>query len=158
MNKLGLLEKTGLKWGIITFLGLGAYFLIMKAFGLTYIIELRVLNAAIMFTGLWFSIKDYKRNNSGFDYFSGLGVGLLTAFIASTIFAVFGILYLEVINPSFMTELKQSEPLGFYLNPYLATFQIFIEGTASGFSISYAIMQFLKKPMLAEVKEINKRG
>ncbi|MEQ8358137.1 MAG: DUF4199 domain-containing protein [Cytophagales bacterium] len=158
MNKLGLLEKTGLKWGLITFLGLGAYFLLMKALGLTHVIELRVLNAAIMFTGLWFSIKDYRRNDSGFDYFSGLGVGLLTAFIASTTFTVFGILYLEVINPSFMTELKQSEPLGFYLNPYLATFQIFIEGTASGFSISYAIMQFLKKPMLSEVKALKKQG
>lgn len=157
MNKLGTLEKTGLKWGLITFLGLGAYFLIMKAFGLTHIIELRVLNAAIMFTGLWFSIKEYRRNEPEFSYFSGLGIGLLTAFIASSTFTIFGILYLEVINPSFMQELKQNEPLGFYLNPYLAAFQIFIEGTASGFSISYAIMQYLKKPMLSEVKYLKEQ-
>ncbi len=157
MNNLGLLERVGLKWGLITFLGLGAFFLTMKTLGLTHIIELRVLNAAIMFGGLWFSIKEYRRLDVDFNYFKGLGIGVLTALIASSIFTAFGILYLEVINPSFMQELKANEPLGFYLNPYLATFQIFIEGTASGFSISYAVMQFLKKPMLAEVKEVKER-
>ena len=158
MNNLGLLERTGLKWGVFTFFGLGAYFLAMKMFGLTYIIELRVLNASIMFSGLWFSIKEYRRLDPEFGYFKGLAIGLLTAFVASSLFASFGILYLEVINPSFMQELKENEPLGFYLNPYLASFQIFIEGTASGFSISYALMQFLKKPLLSDTKIAKAQG
>jgi hypothetical protein len=146
--RLGQIEKTAIKWGILTFLGLGAYFLAMKLLGFIHILELRVLNAGIMFGGCYMAIREIRNNLDEFNYFKGLGTGLLTAFTAASLFTLFGILYLEVINPEFMVELKEKEPLGHLLNPYLASFQIFIEGSASGFSISYAIMQYMKKPIL----------
>ncbi len=154
MKKLGIIERSGIKWGAITFLGLGVYFLLMNALGLIHVLELRMLNALIMFGGCFAAIRQYKNFEGEANYFEGLLVGILTAFIASTIFTLFGFFYLEIINPSFMTELIEKEPLGAYLNPYLASFQIFIEGTASGFSISYAIMQFMKKPMLSDNKNV----
>jgi hypothetical protein len=125
----------------------------MKAFGLVYVLELRILNAAIMFTGCFLAIRESKAKLEDFNYFSGILTGMLTAFVASAVFATFGLIYLQVLDPEFMIALKENEPLGYYLNPYLATFQIFIEGAASGFTISFAIMQYLKKPWLLSAND-----
>lgn len=149
---MGIIEQKAIKWGLITFLGLGAYFSIMKMFGLVHELEFRALNAFIMAGGCYMAIKEFKyHKDSEFDYFKGIGTGLLTGLIASLTFSLFGIIYLLFINPSFMQVLIENEPLGRYLNPYLASFQIFIEGTASAFGISYALMQYLKTPIIYKI-------
>jgi hypothetical protein len=140
------MEKIGIRWGIITFLLLSAYFLLMKLFGLVHVLELRFLNAFIMFYGCYRAIKTAKMHLSRFRYFTGLGAGSITALVASVLFTLFGILYLTIINPEFVDSLKANEPLGIYLNRYLAVIQILIEGIASGFVFSFIIMQWLKQP------------
>jgi hypothetical protein len=153
MKQLSLFERKAVKWSLIGSFALGLYFVVMKYLGLVHELEYRLLNAVIMFTILYKVIKEYKYSeDSDFSYFSGLGLGLLTAFITSTIFALFGLLYLLVIDPPFMQVLIEKELFGRYLNPYLASFQIFIEGAASGFTFSYALMQYLKVPMLSKAK------
>lgn len=144
------LEEIGLKWGLIVFGLLSIYFFALQLLGYIHVIELRLFNGAIMYFGVYKAIKEYKDSDKNFNYFQGLGAGIITGFVASLVFSVFGLLYLGVLNPEFMAEIKQNEPFGIYMNEYGAVFQIFIEGMASSCLMSYANMQLLKKPRLAK--------
>ncbi|MEQ8924949.1 MAG: DUF4199 domain-containing protein [Fulvivirga sp.] len=144
------LEQIGLKWGLIVFALLSAYFFALQLLGYIHVIELRFFNGVIMYFGIYKAIKEYKKSDNDFNYFQGLGTGIITAFVASLVFSIFGFLYLTVINPAFMDSIKLNEPFGLYINKYGAVIQIFIEGLASGCLMSYANMQLLKKSHLAE--------
>ncbi len=140
------IENIGIRWGIITFILLSAYFFLMKIFGLVHVVELRFLNSFIMFFGCYKSIKTTKQNLKNFGYFKGIGVGSLNALVSSALFTIFGIVYITLIEPGFIAELKTNEPLGLYLDGFLAVIQILIEGVISGFIFSFIIMQWMKDP------------
>ena len=149
------IENISLRWGLVVFLLLSAYFIIMKSLGLIHVLELRAFNALIMFYGCFMTCLMTKNSLKDFSYLKGLGAGVLTAFISSSIFAAFGFLYLTVLNPGFMAELKANELFGRYLNEYMASLQIFIEGSASGILFTYASMQYLKVNRLQPAREIS---
>ncbi|WKV13905.1 DUF4199 domain-containing protein [Marivirga harenae] len=138
------IEYNGLLGGILVFIGLTAYFLIMNAIGLEHNLELRALNIIIMGAGVFFSIKSIKKKNENFDYFKGIGTGMLTAVSSSLAFAIFIFIYL-LSNPEFLQEIKEVEPFGNYLNAFLISFIIIMEGAGSGFFLSFGIMQWYKK-------------
>ncbi|MBR9997345.1 MAG: DUF4199 domain-containing protein [Cyclobacteriaceae bacterium] len=140
------IEKIGIRWGLITFILLSVFFLLMKLIGFVNILELRFLNAFIMFFGCYMAIKTAKNNLKQFKYFKGLAVGGLNGLVASLIFILFGFLYVSFIDPDFRHEIKLNEPLGLYFDIYVALFQIFMEGVGSGFLFSFIIMQWMKKP------------
>ena len=142
------IEKISLRWGLIILGLLSAYFIIMKILGLVHVPELRIFNAIIMFYGVFQAIKTSRSKLEDFNYFKGMGTGLLTAFGSTLMFSLFGILYVTVIDPGFITEIRSQEPLGIYMNEYSASLQIFIEGSASGFLFSYASLQWLREPYL----------
>jgi len=150
-----IIEQTAVKWGLITFVLLSLYFLIAKALGIIHIFELRIFNAVIMFFGVYKAISTAKYRLDEFNYFKGLGTGLLTAIVASLTFAAFGAIYLFLIDPSFISSIRTNEPFGIYINKYGAVIQIFVEGTASGCLISYACMQRLKISRLNINEQIN---
>ncbi|MEM7110397.1 MAG: hypothetical protein AAF519_19370, partial [Bacteroidota bacterium] len=81
--------------------------------------------------------------------FSGLGTGVITGFFASTLFSIFGLIYLTLVNPEFIQAIQQNELFGIYMNTYGAVFQIFIEGSASACLMSYVAMQYLKAPRMS---------
>ncbi|MFW5762424.1 MAG: DUF4199 domain-containing protein, partial [Cyclobacteriaceae bacterium] len=124
------MKRLVFKWSLIITAGLIAYFLLMKFFGLVHIIELRLLNGVIMFTGIWFLIKELKKKPD-FNYFTGLLNGIVTGLIASVMFALYAFIYVQFINPEFMLAIKENEIMGNYLNKFLVSMQIFIEGGAS---------------------------
>ena len=138
------IEYNGLIGGILVFVGLVAYFLIMKAVGLEHNLELRALNIVIMGAGVFYSIKSIKKNNADFNYFKGIGTGMITAVSSSLAFSVFVFIYL-MSNPDFLQEIKSVEPFGNYLNAFLISFIIIMEGSGSGFFLSFGIMQWYKK-------------
>ncbi|HBH24901.1 MAG TPA: hypothetical protein DDY13_15960 [Cytophagales bacterium] len=139
------IENIGLRWGLIVFALLGLYFMLMKMLGLIHVIELRLLNGVIMFYGCFSAVKTARKNLADFNFFKGMGTGMLTALISSGLFTVFGFIFLTFIEPSFMTEIKNNEALGIYQNKFIATAQIFVEGTASGFFFSQAATLWFKK-------------
>jgi len=138
------IEYNGLIGGIMVFIGLVAYFLIMNAVGLGHNLELRALNIFIMGAGVFYSIKSIHKRNTNFDYFKGIGTGMFTAVSSSLAFAIFIFIYL-LSNPEFLQEIKDVEPFGNYLNAFLISFIIIMEGSGSGFFLSYGIMQWYKK-------------
>jgi len=138
------IEYNGLKGGALVFIGLVAYFFIMKMAGLEHNLELRAFNIIIMGVGVFYSIKSIKKENKLFDYFKGIGSGMFAAVSASLAFAIFIFIYL-LSNPEFLQEIKNVEPFGNYLNAFLISFIIIMEGSGSGFLLSFGIMQWYKK-------------
>ena len=152
------IEGIGLRWGVITLLLLCAYFLVMKILGLVHATEFRILNALIMFFGVFQAIKSSKENLQGFNYLKGFGTGILTALVASALFTMFGMIYLFWLDPSFMASIRMNEPMGIFMNEYSASLQIFIEGSASGVLLSYTSLQYLRTPLLAGGDVANPRN
>lgn len=129
-------------YGAIIALGLIVYFFIMYAAGLIHVIELRLLNLFIMFAGVYFALKQFRRTHNGrLDYFSSLTTGVATAAIGASTFSLFLFIYLSV-DGNLMNSIAENEPLGYHLNPYIASFIVFLEGVFSGFGVSYLLSNF----------------
>lgn len=142
MNSLKNLE---LRNGIFTTLGLISFFFLMKAVGLVHIVELRAFNLFIMAAGVYLTVRTVRLYDEEHNYLKGIGSGLLVAGIAALLFSLFVFVYLQFIDPSFMNSIVKNERFGEFLNPYSVATTIFIEAGFSGFVLSYASMQYLKK-------------
>ena len=129
-------------YGAMVALGLIVYFIIMYAAGLIHVIELRLFNVFILLAGVYFALKQFKRTHDGrLDYFSSLTTGVATAAVGAGTFALFLFIYLS-IDKNLMDMIRTEEPLGLYLNPYIASFIVFLEGLFSGFGMSYMLTNF----------------
>jgi hypothetical protein len=119
------------------------YFFVMYAVGLIHVIELRVLNLFIMAAGVYYALKQYRRTHSGeLTYFRALVTGTATAALGTATFTLFLFFFLQ-IDGNLMRNIHENEPLGRYLNPYMASFAVFLEGTFSGLGISYLLVNYL---------------
>lgn len=138
-------ERIGLKIGLVTSLGLLAYFFIMKALGLTHIIELRVFNFLILGAGIIYGIHKLKTelHEENF-YLKGLLEGLFISLVAVLPFAIIIGLYLEYIDIGLMNHIKEGLASSDYINGFTIFAVIFMEGMASGGIIAYCAMQYFK--------------
>jgi hypothetical protein len=144
MNTAITIEKIAFKYGSLIAIMLIAFFLIMKLVGLAHIYELRALNFFFLTFGVWQAFRYLKRNDQEFSYFKGLGTGIFTTAFSLLIFSIFVFIYTNILDPEFMVQLKENAPFGEYLNPYIASFVIFFEGTISGVIVSFGMMQYFK--------------
>ena len=137
-------------YGTLIALGLIVYFFAMYAAGLVHVIELRLLNLFIMLAGIYFSMKQYKRTHSGhLHYFRGLSVGVATATIASGIFAAFLLIYLK-IDQNLMASIIAREPMGRFLNEYIAAAAVALEGAFSGYTMTYLLLNYVETDKATE--------
>ena len=125
--------------------GLIIYFLAMVALGLEHNFNLRVLNALIMFAGVFLGIREFKNRefDTDFGYLSAFGTGFFVSLLTAIAFSLFLGMYL-VANPSFLTEIQMTEPQGVYINEIGLSLLIFIEALASGILFTYTTMQVMK--------------
>ena len=129
-------------YGGLIALGLIVYFFIMYAAGLIHVIELRLLNLFVMLAGVYYGLKQFRRTHDyKLDYFTSLTTGTATAAIGSATFSLFLFIYLS-LDKNLMNSIIENEPLGIYLNPYIASFIVFLEGLFSGFGLSYLMSNF----------------
>jgi hypothetical protein len=137
-------------YGTLITVALIAYFFLMYAFGLVHVIELRLLNLFIMLGGIFMAMKQYKRTHEGhLNYFRGLSIGVATATIGTSTFAVFLLLYLKVDN-SLLQAIIEREPMGRFMNEYIAAAAIMIEGVFSGFTMTYLLLNFVETDKATE--------
>lgn len=130
-------------YGSYIALGLMCYFLLTYLLGFVHIIELRLLNVIILIAGIYFALRKYRqRQSEGFDYFKALAVGVSTAFVGTSTFVLFLFLYLK-IDTTLMETIKQSQPTGIYLNAYIATFAVWMEGIFSGFTATFILINYI---------------
>jgi hypothetical protein len=138
-------------YGVLIALGLIVYFFAMYLLGLIHVVELRLLNLVVLAAGVYFAMKQYSRTH-GFhmDYFHAFTTGIGAAAIGTAIFSVFLFLYLQ-LDHSLMRSIARREPLGLYLNPYIAAFMVSLEGLFSGIFVTFLLSNFM-----AERRHVNR--
>lgn len=136
-------KKIPESYGLKIAAGLIAYFLLMKVTGLAHHVELRLLNLVILIAGVYFALKKLKEvNETRLNYFRALITGFTTATIGSVIFAVFLFVYMK-LDSGMMQSIIEGEPMGRYLNPYIAAFIVALEGVFSGLLVTFVILNYL---------------
>ncbi|MBN8577080.1 MAG: DUF4199 domain-containing protein [Cytophagales bacterium] len=123
--------------------GLIAFFLLMKILGLAHIYELRFLNVFIQVGGIYFALKKFREtHDQHMNYFRALATGVATGAVSSVIFALFLFIYLSA-DPGFMQDIIANEPMGRYLNPYITSFMVALEGLFSGLLFTFIIINYV---------------
>lgn len=137
-------------YGSIIALGLAVYFFLMYAMGLVHVIELRLLNLVIMLGGIYFALRQYKKTHDGhLNYFRALSTGVATAVIGASTFAAFLLIYLK-IDANLMRSIIENEPMGRYLNEYVAAAVVAMEGVFSGFTMTYLLLNYVETDKATE--------
>ncbi len=130
-------------YGLKTAAGLIGYFLLMQVIGLSHYVELRMLNIIVLISGIYFALKKFKNTHADhMNYFRGLIMGVATGTIASVIFAVFLFIYMN-LDPSLMQSIIDNEPMGRYLNSYMAAFIVALEGVFSGLLVTFILINYV---------------
>ena len=130
-------------YGIRIAVGLTLYFLVMRLSGLAHIVELRLLNLIILVAGIYLALKKFRKAYQHINYFRALITGVTTAAIGSCIFAVFLFVYMQV-DTSMMNYIIEKEPMGRYLNPYIASFIVALEGVFSGLLATFVLINYME--------------
>jgi hypothetical protein len=130
-------------YGLRIAAGLIAFFLLMKVVGLGHHVELRLLNLFIQIVGVYFALKQFKKSHQDhLNYFRGLVTGVATAAVGSILFAFFLFLYMQ-LDSDMMQSIIDNEPMGRYLNPYIASFIVALEGVFSGLLVTFILINYV---------------
>lgn len=131
-------------YGIRIAAALILYFVLMKVTGLSHHVELRLLNLFILTAGVYFALKKSKSTHEAhLNYFKALITGVATAAVGSLIFAGFLFIYM-MVDTDLMESIKANEPMGRYLNPYMAAFIVALEGVFSGLLVTFILINFVE--------------
>ncbi|HRJ31141.1 MAG TPA: DUF4199 domain-containing protein [Cyclobacteriaceae bacterium] len=124
--------------------GLIVYFLIMKFAGLLNVVELRLLNVIILVGGIYMALKKFQHTHGEhINYFRALVTGVATGAIASLVFAAFLFIYVTFIDVPFMQYIIDNEPMGRFLNPYIVSFIVALEGVFSGLLVTFVLINYI---------------
>ena len=137
-------------YGLKTAAGLIAYFLVMKFAGFGHHVELRLLNLFILVGGIYFALKKFKETHGQhINYFRALVTGVATGAVASLVFAGFLFAYM-MMDSSMMQTIIENEPMGRYLNPYMASFIVALEGVFSGLLVPFILINYVHTDEVSE--------
>lgn len=130
-------------YGLRIAAGLIVYFLIMHFVGLGHHVELRLLNLVILAVGIYFGLKRFKDSHGNhINYFRALITGVGIGAVGSVLFAVFMFLYMK-LDDGMMQSIIENEPMGRYLNPYMAAFIVALEGVFSGILVTFLLTNYI---------------
>jgi hypothetical protein len=123
--------------------GLIVFFMIMKFADYGHHPELRLLNLLILASGIYFALKKFKQTHEeNLNYFRALITGVSAGAIGSVIFALFLFIYMK-IDDGFMQSVIQNDPMGRYLNAYIASFIVALEGVFSGLLVTFVLINYV---------------
>ncbi|MBX2965665.1 MAG: DUF4199 domain-containing protein [Cyclobacteriaceae bacterium] len=144
MNVFTNPNQLHVNYGLKIAAGLIAYFLIMKFSGLLNIVELRLLNLFILVGGIYMALKKFQQSHGQhINYFRALITGVATGAIASLVFAAFLFLYVQFLDQGFMQYIIDHEPMGRFLNPYMVSFIVALEGVFSGLLVTFVLINYI---------------
>lgn len=142
MNTRPQTKRIDLLYGAYIAAGLIVFFLIMKLAGWVHVVELRVLNLFIMAAGIYAMFKKFRQTdiNKQFNYMRAFFMGVSTSIFASIFFALFLFLYVGILDQELMQAIVEKEPMGRYLNPYVVSFIVAVEGVLSGVLVTFILI------------------
>ena len=130
-------------YGLRIAAGLIVYFLIMKLIGLSHNVELRLVNLLILAFGIYYALKKFKLTHEDhLNYFRGLITGVASGTIGSTIFSLFLFIWMKT-DAEMMQYIIDHDPMGRYLNPYIAAFIVSLEGMFSSLLVTFVLINFV---------------
>ena len=130
-------------YGVLIAIGLIVFFLLMNLIGLGHQAELRLLNLVILTAGIYYALMKFRQTHSDqLNYFRGLITGVATGAVASVIFGLFLFIYMKV-DSGLMQAIVENEPMGRYLNAYIAAFIVVLEGFFSGLLVTFVILNWV---------------
>jgi hypothetical protein len=130
-------------YGLRIAAGLIVYFLIMHFAGFGTNVEFRIGNFVVLILGIYFGLKKFKDSHQHhINYFRALIVGAGIGAVGSALFGVFMFIFLET-DPNMMKTITEIEPLGHYLNPYMAAFIVALEGVFSGLMVTFLLTNYI---------------
>ena len=138
--------------GLIIFIGLGLYFLLIEALDLKDHIYLRLVNFVFVIYGVNKTIKsNYHDGING--YLTNLLSGFLTAMVGLVLGLIAFMVYVEYKGGNAYLETFADSYIFGGGNPslYQFCFGLFIEGSAASMIVSFAMMQYWKD----KVEKIN---
>ena len=129
-------------YGLRIALGLIVYFVVMHSISLGHHVELRLLNLLILAVGIFFGLKKFKETHGKhLNYFRALVTGVAIGAVGSIVFALFMFIYMK-LDSSLMESIIQNEPMGRYLNAYMASFIVALEGVFSGLLVTFVLLNY----------------
>jgi hypothetical protein len=130
-------------YGLRIAAGLIGFFLVMKLVGLSHHVELRLLNLFILTGGVYVALKKFKQTHEDrLNYFRGLITGVATSAVGSLVFDLFLFLYMQ-LDSDMMQFIIDNEPMGRYMNPYIASFIVALEGVFSGLLVTFILINYV---------------
>jgi len=139
-------SKTPIHYGIGIGVALILYFLFLSIFGANTKPIFSLLNGPIMFIGMYYGLKVYKKEKgTDFKYDKGYTAAMFIGFNATLIFTVFFACYGSFINPGFMEELMGNWSTHYNTSSGLLLFVVFIMGMATTMVLSLTLMQWFKE-------------
>jgi hypothetical protein len=95
-----------------------------------------------MIAGIYLAFNQYKRTHEHLDYFRAITLGGYIAGVASSTFALFLFVVFK-LDHNLYVQVVKGEPLGDYLNIYIATAAVAVEGIFSGLMATYIITNYI---------------
>ena len=136
-------QKLIIKNSLYTFSAILMFFFLMDAAGFIHNFALRLLNLVILGVGLHSTMRKIRTEFASPSYLKLLFSGMALSLITGLSLASFLFIYLAN-NPDFIIEVQQLEIQGKHLNQYSIPMLVFIEFFASGYLITFSILQWSK--------------
>lgn len=139
------IRRNTIMYGVIGFIGVAAFFLLMKLLHLQNVTELRALNIVILAVTLNYLAKQNVHTISDFNYIKGL-TSMLGATVITAALSTIGFLFcIEVFHWNLLDTFKNRYIQNGTFNAEIAGAILFFEAIASGLAISFISMQYWKR-------------
>jgi hypothetical protein len=129
-------------YGTYITLGLIIFFLASYWLGVVHIRELRLLNFPIMVAGIYYALKQWRATHGHISYWKAITLGTYTAGIAALTFATF-LFILFGIDQKLYIQVVKDAPMGEYMNIFIATSAVALEGIFAGMMATYIVCNFI---------------
>lgn len=141
------IEMIGIKAGLIIWVALLIYFVVMLSSNLLQSEIAWIMNILILGAGLMLMYRFYrKRTQLTVDYLPGLTLGIVTTIVSVFLYGLTVLIWLDVLDAGRLEFLKKNILFlgGDQITPFKAFISIIIEGVCSGILISFMLMQYYK--------------
>lgn len=146
METKNSIEKNGFAIGLVTAAALLAYFFIMKAVGLSNVLELRFFNFVIAGVGIFYGINKLKNElQEDQFYLKGWAQGIYISAVSVVTFSVVLSFYITYFDASLAQTIKTETNIGTSFSTFTLFITMLMEGMAGGAIITFVSMQFLKR-------------
>lgn len=130
-------------YGLRIAAGLIVFFVVMRLIDFHHHVELRLFNLVILMAGIYFGLKKFKESHGNhINYFRALITGVGIGAVGSVVFGLFMFIYMKLDN-GLMQSIIENEPMGRYLNAYMASFIVALEGVFSGMLVTFLLCNYI---------------